>query len=65
MRQFGDLVEEDRTPVGLLEVALAGFERSGEGAFLVAEKLRVDRAFGNGRAVDGYIFIVFGPSKRG
>ena len=59
MRQFGDLVEEDRTPVGLLEIALAGFERSGEGAFLVAEKLRVDRAFGNGRAVDGYIFIVF------
>ena len=59
MRQFGDLVEEDRTPVGLLEVALAGFERTGEGALLVAEKLRVDRAFGNGRAVDGYIFIVF------
>ena len=59
VRQLGDFVEEDRPPVGLLEIALAGFERPGEGAFLMPEEFRVDGTFGNRRAVDGYIFIVF------
>ena len=59
MRQLGDFVEEDRPPVGLLEIALAGFERPGEGAFLMPEEFRVDGTFGNRRTVDGYIFIVF------
>ena len=59
VRQLGDFVEEDRPPVGLLEIALAGFERPGEGAFLMPEEFRIDGTFGNRRAVDGYIFIVF------
>ena len=59
MGQLSHLVQKDRTAVGLLEIALAGFEGSGKGALLVAEKLRVDRSLGNRRTVDGYIFIVF------
>ena len=45
--------------LGHLEIALAGFERPGEGAFLMPEEFRIDGTFGNRRAVDGYIFIVF------
>ena len=39
VRQLGNFVEEDRPPVGLLEIALAGFEGPGEGALLIAEQL--------------------------
>ena len=58
-RQLGHLVEEDGAPVGLLEVSLAGGDRSGEGSFLMAEQLGVDGALGYRAAVDGDVFGVF------
>ena len=57
-RQFGHLVEENRSAVGLFEIALAGGDCSGERALLMAEKFAVDGAFGDSPAVDGYIFLV-------
>ena len=58
MRQFGHLVQEDRTAVSLLEIPLAGLHGAGKGAFLVAEQFGVDRTLGNRRAVDGDVFAV-------
>lgn len=56
--ELGHLVEEDGAAVGLLEVSLAGADGAGEGAFLVAEELRVDGPLGDGAAVDGNVFAV-------
>ena len=57
-RQLGHLVQKNRPAVGLLEIALASFDGTRERPLLVAEQLRIDRAFGDGTAVDGNIFIV-------
>ena len=48
-----DLVEEQRAALGDLEAALAGGDRAGEGAFLVAEQLAFEQLGRNGAAVDG------------
>ncbi len=72
-RQLGHLVQKNRPAVGLLEIALASFERTRERPLLVAEQLRIDRTFGEWlyllclRAVDGNIFPlkVCGPNRRG
>ena len=51
---LGDLVEEERAAVGLLEEALAVSGRAGEGAPAVAEELRLEQVFGDGAAVHGH-----------
>ena len=51
-RHLGDLVEQQRAPVGGAEEALAGLGRPGERAFLVAEQHRLEHRFGHRRAVD-------------
>ena len=56
--QFADLVQEEGAAVRLLEVALAGFHRTGEGALDVAEELGVDRSLGDRAAVHREIFPV-------
>ena len=48
-----DLVEEQRAALGDLEAALAGGDRAGEDAFLVAEQLALEQVGGNRAAVDG------------
>ena len=63
MGQFGHLVQEDRSAVGLLEIALAGLGGAGEGPFLVTEELGVDRTLRNGAAVDGYVFVMLPRTK--
>jgi hypothetical protein len=47
-----DLVDEERPAVGLFEDALPGRGRSGEGAFFVAEQLRLDERRRHRRAVE-------------
>ena len=51
--EVADFVEEERAVAGLLEVAFAGADGAGEGAFFVAEKLGFDESFGDGAAGDG------------
>src|SRR5262249_30305852 len=51
---LGDLVEEERAVVGELEASEPPFERSREGAALVAEDLALDQRLGNGRTIDGH-----------
>ena len=48
-----DLVEEQRAALGDLEAALAGGDRAGERALLVAEQFGLEQLGGNGAAVDG------------
>ncbi len=50
--ELGDLVEEDRAPVGDLEPAERALQRAGEGPALVAEQLALDERGGQGGAVD-------------
>ena len=50
-RHRADLVEEDRPAVGERELALLAVERAGECAPHVAEQLRLQERFGDGRAV--------------
>ncbi len=50
-RHVADLVEEQGAAVGLLETAAAQVGRAGEGAFLVAEQLRLHQVLGNRRHV--------------
>ena len=50
--QIADFIEEERAVGGLLEVAFAGGDGAGEGAFLVAEELGFDEGFWNGAAGD-------------
>ena len=52
-RQFADLVEEERAPIGLDELAGVLLGGAGEGALLVAEQDALDQIFGNGAAIDG------------
>ena len=61
--QFGHFVQEDGAAVGFLEIALAGLESARESPFFVAEQFRVDGSLGDGRAVDGYVFVVFAGRK--
>ncbi len=51
--EVADFVEEKRAAAGLLEVAFAGADGAGEGAFLVAEELGFDQGFRDGAAGDG------------
>ena len=51
-RQVVDFVEEQRPRPGELEEALLARVRSGERAALVAEQLRLEKRFGNRRAID-------------
>src|SRR2546425_1718063 len=51
-REVGDLVEEERAPVGQLEAALLPPRRAGERALLVAEQLRLEQRLGQRGAVD-------------
>src|SRR5256886_13194337 len=51
-REAGDLVEEERAPVGQLEAALLPPRRAGERALLVAEQLRLEQRLGERGAVD-------------
>src|SRR5207247_9881800 len=48
-----DLVEEDRSPVGELELPLLPPDRPREGAPLVPEQVALDEIDGDGGAVDG------------
>ena len=50
-RELGDLVQEERAAVGVLEIALAGFRGPGEGALDMAEELGVHEFLGEGAAV--------------
>jgi hypothetical protein len=52
-RQIGNLVEEQRAPVGRLEEAVAVLLGAGERALAVAEELRLHQVFRNRAAVDG------------
>ena len=51
--QVADFVEEERAVAGLLEVAFAGADGAGKGAFFVAEELGFDEGFRNGAAGNG------------
>ncbi len=50
-RHVADLVEKQGAAVGLLEAAAALIGRTGEGAFLVAEQLRLHQILGDSRHV--------------
>src|SRR2546430_13505360 len=50
-REVGNLVEEERAPVGQLEAALLAAGRAGERALLVTEQLRLEQRLGQRRAV--------------
>src|SRR2546426_2234024 len=50
-REVGDLVEEERAPVGQLEAALLAAGRAGERTLLVAEQLRLEQRLGPGPTV--------------
>ena len=49
---LGDLVEQQRAAVGLLELADAARDGAGEGALLVAEQLALEQLLGDRGAVD-------------
>ena len=51
-RQLADLIQKQCSAIGLLESARLGSHRAGEGAALVAEKLRLEQTLGDGRAID-------------
>ncbi len=51
-RELGDLVQEERSPVGILEIALARFRRPGEGTLDMTEQFGIDQFLGEGAAVD-------------
>src|SRR4029077_16882699 len=51
-RQFPDLVEEDGSPVRHFEAAQLFRERTGKGAFFMAEQLAFDQAGWNSRAIN-------------
>ena len=53
-RDVADLVEEDRAPVGQLELALLLRGGAGEGPLLVAEQLRLEQRLGERRAGHGH-----------
>ena len=57
-RQLPDFIQEQGSPVGLLEIPFAGFDGAGERAFFVSEQLGIDGSFRNGPAVDGEILPV-------
>ena len=46
-----DLVEEERAPFGILELADVSLVRAREGSFLVTEELTLDQILGNGSAI--------------
>src|SRR5262249_10687292 len=51
-QELAHLIEEDRAAIGELETAKPALRGSGEGSLLVAEQLRRDQRWCNGRAVD-------------
>ncbi len=52
------LVEKESAAVGLLEIALAGGDRTRERALLMAEKFRVDCSLRNCSAVHGNVLLM-------
>ena len=62
-RDLGDLVEEDRPSVGLLEQAALVPVGAGEGALLVAEELRFEQALRDGGAVADDERLVLGGAE--
>ena len=62
-RQLGHFVQENGASVGFFEVALPRFGRPGEGALLVAKQFRIDRALGNGTAVDSHVGAVLSGAE--
>ncbi len=63
-RHVADLVEEEGAAVGFTETAGAIAVGAGESALLDAEELRLDEAFGHGRAVDRHE-LAFGAPRQG
>src|SRR5690606_27563267 len=57
-RRLGDLVEEERPAVRLLEEALARADGAGERAAHVTEELALEQRLADGRAVDGHEGLV-------
>jgi hypothetical protein len=51
-RHIADLVQKQRSALCLLEAPAPGALRSGKGAALVAEELRLEQVLRNGRGVD-------------
>ncbi len=62
--QLGYLVEKDGAAVGLLEISFTRIHGTGESAFLVSEKLRVDGALGDCAAVYGDVFGMLAGAER-
>ena len=52
--KFGNLIEEQRSPVRLFEEALLVLRRPAEGAFDVPEQFALDQLLRHGAAVDGH-----------
>ena len=52
-RQFADFVQENRTGIGRLKKSLLRFQRSGEGAFFVAEEFAFNQRRNQRAAIDG------------
>src|SRR5581483_3129090 len=50
--QLADLVEKERSAMGLAELADVLFRRPGEGTFFVTEQNALDQIVGNGAAID-------------
>ena len=50
--EFGDLIQEERSAVGILEIPLAGLGGTGEGSLDMAEQFGVHQFLGEGSAVD-------------
>src|SRR5690606_18141523 len=50
--QLADLIEKQGATVRRFDQTVTGGDRAGEGAFFVAEQLRLDQGFGNGGTVD-------------
>ena len=51
-RHVADLVEEQRAALRLLDLALGGLDRAGEGALFVPEQLAFEQGLGDRGAVD-------------
>ena len=64
-RHLGDLVQQQRAAVRLLELAGVGAGGAGEGALLVAEQRRLEHVLGNRGAVDGHERPTAGAANAG
>ena len=62
-RKFSDLVEEQCSAVGLLEIALSRLYRTGKRTFFMTEKFRVNGPFRYRSTVHREIFGILPPSE--